>query len=296
MQKSVQDRVFNLINLFYMIVISTCTLYPFLHILAVSLNDARDSTRGGITIFPRILSFDSYRTVFGYEGLYHAFLVSVLRTILGTAIFLFVTTLAGYVMSKRYLKGYRFFYAFFVVSMFVSGGLVPTFLLYQQIGIQNTFWVYILPGAFSTYYMILFRTYIIQLPNGLQESAMIDGAGDFTIFIKIVLPLATPILATIGLFVAVNQWNAWQDTLYYTTDPNLETLQYVLMKVLRQAEAAQITKQARSAMARTMGTTSITPDSIKMAITIVATVPILCVYPFLQKYFVKGMVLGAVKE
>lgn len=117
-----------------------------------------------------------------------------------------------------------------------------------------------------------------------------------TIFIRIVLPLSTPILATIGLFVAVNQWNAWQDTLYYTTDPNLETLQYVLMKVLRQAEATQITKQARSAMARTMGTTSITPDSIKMAITIVATVPILCVYPFLQKYFVKGMVLGAVKE
>ena len=206
-----------------------------------------------------------------------------------------VTTLAGYVMTKTQLKGYRVFYMFFVVSMFVSGGLVPTFLLYKQLGIQNTFWVYILPGAFSTYYMILFRTYIIQLPKGLVESATIDGAGEFTIFRKIVFPLSTPILATIGLFVAVNQWNAWQDTLYYTSNPDLETLQYVLMKVLRQAEATQIAKQARSAMARTLGTTTITPDSIKMAITIVATVPILCVYPFLQKFFVKGMVLGAVK-
>lgn len=295
MRKSLQDRIFNGVNLFYMLLVSTCTLYPFLHILAVSLNDARDSTRGGITIFPRILSFDSYRTVFGYEGLYHAFFVSVLRTVIGTALFLLVTTLAGYVMTKTQLKGYRFFYMFFVVSMFVSGGLVPTFLLYKQLGIQNTFWVYILPSAFSTYYMILFRTYIIQLPNGLIESATIDGAGEFTIFRKIVFPLSTPILATIGLFVAVNQWNAWQDTLYYTTDPNLETLQYVLMKVLRQAEATQIAKQARSAMARILGTTTITPDSIKMAITIVATVPILCVYPFLQKFFVKGMVLGAVK-
>ncbi len=295
MRKSLQDRVFDTVNVIYMLLVSVITLYPFLHILAVSLNEARDSARGGITIFPRIISFDSYRTVFGYEGLYHAFFVSVLRTVFGTLLFLLVTTLAGYVMTKKQLKGYRVIYMFFVVSMFVGGGLVPTFLLYRQLGIMNTFWVYILPGAFSTYYMILFRTYIIQLPQGLQESAMIDGAGEFTIFLKIVLPLSTPILATIGLFVAVNQWNAWQDTLYYTTDENLETLQYVLMKVLRQAEATQIAKQARSALARTFGNTSITPNSIKMAITIVATVPILCVYPFLQKYFVKGMVLGAVK-
>lgn len=296
MKKSLPDRIFNLFNIVYMLIVSSITLYPFLHILAVSLNDARDSASGGITIFPRILSFDSYQTVFGYEGLYRAFLVSIERTILGTLLFLLVTTLAGYAMTKRTLVGYKAIYLFFVVSMFVSGGLIPTFLLYQQLGIYNTFFVYILPGAFSTYYMILFRTYIIQLPKGLQESAMIDGAGEWTIFSRIVIPLSTPILATIGLFVAVNQWNSWQDTLFYTTNQNLETLQYVLMKVLRQAEATQIAKQARSAMARTMGTTSITPDSIKMAITIVATVPILCVYPFLQKYFVKGMVLGAVKE
>jgi putative aldouronate transport system permease protein len=143
--------------------------------------------------------------------------------------------------------------------------------------------------------MILFRTFIIQLPPGLEESAMMDGANEWTLFFRIILPLSTPIIATIGLFVAVNQWNSWQDTLFFTTNPKLETMQYVLMKILRQAEATRITKQARSAMMRAMGTTNITPESVKMAITIVATAPILCVYPFLQKYFVKGMVLGAVK-
>lgn len=295
MRKSLQDRVFDTLNTLYMLIVAAITLYPFLHILAVSLNDARDAARGGITIWPRALSFDSYRTVFNYNGLYNSFFISVARTVAGTAVFLAVTTLAGYAMTKKYLKGYRIIYSFFVVSMFVSGGLIPTFLLYQQLGIYNTFFVYILPGAFSTYYMILFRTYIIQLPQGLEESAMLDGADEWVIFLRIVLPLSTPIIATIGLFVAVNQWNAWQDTLFFTTNPDLETLQYVLMKVLRQAEATQITKQARSAMAKAMRTTNITPDSIKMAITIVATVPILCVYPFLQKYFVKGMVLGAVK-
>lgn len=294
-KKSLGDRIFNGINIVFMLFVLVITIYPFLHILAISLNDARDSARGGITIFPRVFSIDSYVTVFNYPGLYNSFFVSVARTVAGTALFLLVTLLAGYAMTKKYLKGYKFIYHFFIVSMFIGGGLVPTFLLYQQIGIYNTFFVYILPGAFSTYYMILFRTFIIQLPSALEESAMIDGAGEWTILHRIILPLSTPVIATIGLFVLVSQWNAWQDTLYFTTNPSLETLQYVLMKVLRQAEATQITKQAKSMMMRQMRTTNITPESIKMAITMVATVPVICVYPFLQKYFVKGMVLGAVK-
>lgn len=295
MKKSLEDHIFDKFNFLYMLAVLATTLYPFLHILAISFNDARDSARGGITIFPRVFSIDSYRTVFGYEGLYNAFFVSVTRTAIGTFLFLLVTLLCGYAMTKSYLKGYKIIYNFFVVSMFVGGGLIPTFLLFRQLGIYNTFFVYILPGAFSVYYMILFRTFIIQLPAGLEESAMVDGATEWAIFFKIILPLSTPIIATIGLFVAVGQWNSWQDTLYFTTRPELETLQFVLMRVLRQAEAAQIAKQAKSIMMRQMRSTNITPESIKMAITIVATIPIICVYPFLQKYFVKGMVLGAVK-
>jgi len=296
MQKKREDYIFNAINIFLMLVITCVTLYPFLHILAISLNDARDSARGGITIFPRILSIDSFVTVFKYPGLYNSFIMSVARTILGTVLFLLVTLMCGYALTKRNLPGYKSIYMFFVISMFIAGGLIPTFLLFQQIGIYNSFWVYILPSSFSTYYMILFRTYIVQLPKSLEESAQIDGADEWISFFRIVIPLCTPIIATLGLFVAVTQWNAWQDTLYFTTDENLETLQFVLMKVLRQAEATSIVKKAKSIMMRQMGTTNITPESIKMAITIVATVPIICVYPFLQKYFVKGMVVGAVKE
>ena len=295
MKKTYEDRVFNMFNVIMMFLLLIVTLYPFLHILAISLNDARDSARGGITVFPRVPSIDSYKTVFGYQGLYSAFTVSVARTVAGTLIFIIVTMLCGYALTKKDLKGYKIIYNFFIISMFVGGGLIPTFLLFRMLRIYNTFYVYILPSAFSVYYMILFRTFIIQLPSGLDESAMIDGANEWTIFFFIILPLSRPIIATIGLFVAVNQWNSWRDTLFFTSKPELETLQYVLMRVLQQAEATRITKQARSQMMTHMGTTNITPESIKMAITIIATVPIICVYPFLQKYFVKGMVLGAVK-
>lgn len=294
MRKSKSDRAFNTINNLLMLVVCCVTLYPFLHILAVSFNDARDAARGGIGIIPRVISFDSYITVFKYPGLYNSLLMSIARTVVGAVLFLFVTMMCGYVMTKRKLPGYQFIYLFFVVSMFTDGGLIPMFLLYQKAGLFNNFLVYILPGAFSTYYMILFRTYIIQLPASMEESARMDGASEWTVFLRIITPLAKPIIATIGLFVAVDQWNAWQDTLFFTTDSRLETLQFVLMKVMRQAEAAAITSKAKSLLMRRRN--NITPESIKMAITIVATVPIICVYPFLQRFFVKGMVLGAVKE
>ena len=187
------------------------------------------------------------------------------------------------------------FLSFFVTSMFISGGLIPTFLLYQRLGIYNT-----LLGLYSAgerFQRVLYDS----VQNLYHPTAQRIGGGGFgwgrewAVYFRIVLPMSTPMLATVGLFVAVAQWSAWQDTLYYVTNPNLESLQFVLMKVLRQAEATAIAKQAKSTMMRQMRTVNITPDSIKMAITIVATLPILLVYPFLQKYFVKGMVLGAVK-
>jgi putative aldouronate transport system permease protein len=202
--------------------------------------------------------------------------------------------MVAYAMTKKQLVGYRYIYRFFVVSMFISGGIIPVFLLYQWLHLYDSFWVYILPGMFNVYYMILMRTFILQLPHEIEESALIDGANEIVIFWRIIIPLSGPILATIGLFVAVSQWNSWQDTLFFTGNPNLETLQYVLMKVLRQAEASAITRQARQSLAR-QRTISITPESVKMAITIVSTFPILCVYPFIQKYFVKGMMIGAIK-
>ena len=292
MRRSRNDIILDSINIVVMLAIVVATVYPFLHILAVSLNDARDATAGGIGIWPRKWSLNSYEAVFKYNKIYNSFLVSIERTLLGALLSLTVTSAAAFVMTKKSLVFYKVFYRFFIVSMFVSGGLIPTFMLYKQIGLYDSFFVYILPGAFSVFYMILFRTYIIQLPREMEESAYIDGAGEFTVYTRIILPLSIPILATLGLFVAVGQWNSWQDTLFFTNSEGLETLQFVLMKVLRQAEAAAMTKRAKSMLRRTI---SITPESIKMAITIIATLPILLVYPFLQKYFIKGIVVGAVK-
>ena len=288
------DVVFEAVNSLLMLVIIVVTLYPFLNILAISLNEARDTTAGGIGVLPRKWSFDSYMAVFRFQGIYNAFFVSVARTVLTTVLALVFTSMVAYVMTKKFVLGYRFIYNFFVVSMFVGGGLIPTFFLYQWLGIYNTFWVYVLPGLFGVYNMILMRTFILQLPKEMEESAFLDGANEMQVYWQVVIPLSKPILATIGLFIAVGQWNAWEDTLFFTNKPHLETLQYVLMKVLRQAEAATMVREAKRTMAR-LRTVSITPHSIRMAITIVATLPILCVYPFIQKHFVKGMMIGAVK-
>lgn len=292
MRRSRNDLIFDIVNSILMLFIVCIMLYPFLHIMAISFNEARDAAAGGIGIWPRKFSLDSYEAVFKYNQIYDSFFVSVARTLIGTVLTLLITSSAAYVMTRKTLVFYKTIYRFFVVSMFISGGLIPTFMLYKNIGLYNNFLVYILPGAFNVYYMILFRTYFIQLPRELEESAFLDGAGDFQIYVRVILPLSLPILATIGLFVAVGQWNSWQDTLFFTSSEKLQTLQFVLMKILRQAEAASMTKRARSFIRKTI---SITPESIKMAITVVATLPILIVYPFLQRYFIKGMVVGAVK-
>jgi putative aldouronate transport system permease protein len=295
MRKSAGEKIFDIINVCIMTGIVAATVYPFLHVAAISLNEARDSAAGGIGILPRKLSFDSYVTVFRYNNIFNAFLVSATRTITGALLTIFFTAMTAYTMTKKHLVGYKIIYRFFVASMFISAGTIPVFLLYRWLGLYNTFWVYIIPGLFNVYYMILMRTFILQLPREMEESALMDGANEAVIFWRIIIPLSGPILATIGLFVAVGQWNSWQDTLFFTNNPDLETLQYILMKVLRQAEAAAITRQARMSLSRLQRTISITTESVKMAITIVSTFPILCVYPFIQKYFVKGMMIGAVK-
>ena len=292
------EVLFDGANCVIMLGVLVMTLYPLLHVLAVSLNDARDAVAGGIGIIPRRFSLDSYRALFVTHGIFQAFGVSVSRTLLGTVLTVTITSMTAYAMMDSKMPGYRWIYRFLVVSMFVSGGLIPTFLVYNRLRLYNSFWVYILPNLFGVWNMNLFRTYMKQIPAEMEESAHLDGAGELTIFFRIMIPLSLPIIATISLFTAVWQWNAWQDTLYYTNRARLESLQYLLMKVLRQAEAAQISQAAQAAMRETtlMNTqAAITPESIKMAITIVATVPILLVYPFVQRFFVKGIMIGAVK-
>ncbi|CAM4377977.1 carbohydrate ABC transporter permease [Paenibacillus tarimensis] len=293
-RQTLGDRVFDIGNVIFMTLVLIATLYPFLNVLAVSFNDSADTVRGGITIWPREFTLENYKVIFSYGTLVTAFQISVLRTIVGTILSLTACSMVAYTLSRRDFQGRKFISVFLVLTLYVSGGLIPGFLLMKNLGLMNSFWVYVLPGMVNAFYIFMIRSFMDNLPYALQESAKLDGANDFTIFWRVILPLCKPVLATIALFVAVGQWNAWFDTyLYNGSNPSMTTLQFELMKILQsttsgadQARGSNILEQMRN----------VSPDSVKMAITIVTIVPILLVYPFLQRYFVQGMTLGAVKS
>ncbi|TYP76778.1 carbohydrate ABC transporter permease [Paenibacillus methanolicus] len=289
--------VFHTLNTIFMIGIAIVTLYPFLNTLAISLNAGNDTIRGGIYLLPRVWTDQNYKAVFAGGTIYHAFWISVARTVLATVLSLFLTSMLAYAISRKEYVFRKPITIVVVMTMYFNAGLIPSYFLIRDLHLLNNFLVYIIPGLISAFNMIVIRTYIQTLPEGLIESAKIDGAGDFRTFISIILPLCQPVLATVALFVAVGQWNSWFDTfLYASSKQDLSTLQYELMKLLSSSmlsnSSAAVSSGADPGAARNM----VTPMSIRAAITIVASLPILVVYPFLQKYFVHGMQLGSVKE
>ncbi|MBP1904233.1 putative aldouronate transport system permease protein [Paenibacillus turicensis] len=287
------DKVFNVCNVILMCLILVVTLYPFLNVLAISLNDSTDTVRGGIYLWPREFTLKNYETIFGYSTLIQGFKVTISRTIVGTVLGLLSSAMLAYTISRPDFLSRRFVSKFLAITMYVSGGLVPTFVLMRQLDLVGTFWVYIFPGIVSAFNVFVIRSFIDGLPYALQESANLDGANDLQIFYKVILPLCKPVLATITLFLAVGQWNAWIDTYMYNANkPQWTTLQFELMKILQSTNQGGKMTNAND-LANQMA--QVSPESIKMAITIVVTVPILVVYPFLQRYFVDGMTLGAVK-
>ncbi|KAB8130992.1 carbohydrate ABC transporter permease [Gracilibacillus oryzae] len=287
--------VFDIGLTLFMIFVLVITLYPFLNILAVSLNDAVDTARGGIHIWPREFTIANYQEIFGSNDLlFQAFIMSIIRTVVGTITGIIASTMLAYTLSRRDFVLNGFVGLLLVLTMFISGGLIPDYMLIRSLGLINDFSVYILPMLLTAFNVIVIRSFMDNLPVALEESAKIDGANDFVIFSKIIIPLCMPVIATIALFLAVAQWNSWFDTyLYARGNEALTTLQFELMKILDNASlsSGDINSQNAEVIA---GQTN--PQSIKMAITIIATVPILLVYPFLQKYFVTGLTLGAVKS
>ena len=270
--------------------IAFITLYPFLNVLAISFNDATDTIRNINFLWPRKWTLHNYEYVFKEKELISSALMSVSRTVVGTLTGVLSSAMVAYVLSRQDFIFKKLFTIMFIITMYVGGGLIPDYLLIiRTLGLGNKFLVYILPGLLSTYNMILIRSFIEGLPYSLQESAMLDGANDFRIWYKIVLPLCKPVIATIALFCAVGQWNAFMDTYLYAKQ--LPTLQYKLYEIMSRASMRMEVHAGDENLAQ-----SITPMSIRMAVTIVATVPILVVYPFVQKYFVGGMTLGAVKN
>lgn len=268
------------------------TLYPFLNVLAISLNDSLDTIRGMNFIIPRAFTWANYEKLFREEELFMPFVISVLRTVLGTITNLFATAMLAYVFSRRDFYFNKLVTVIFIITMYVNGGLVPEYLLISRtLRLTDNFLVYIIPGLIWVYNLLLIRSFIDGLPDALQESAKIDGANDFIIFMKIIVPLCKPVLATVALFVAVGQWNSFMDTYFYAR--KLPTLQYKLYSILQET-GINLSNMHQAAQLESVAT--ITPQSVRMAITVIATVPIVVVYPFLQKYFVGGMTLGAVKN
>ena len=276
-----------------MVLFVVITLYPVLNTLAVAFNDGTDALRGGIHIWPRMWTMNNFTTVLQKENLLTGAKISVLRTVLGTLFSLFLNAVLAFIISRKEFVFQRSLSLFWVITMYVNGGLIPVFLLYKALGLTNSFWVYVIPGAISCYNMLVIRTYMNNsIPNSLVESAQIDGAGYTTIFVKIISPLCKPVYATVALFCAVGQWNSWFDAMLYNRmSEKYTTLQYELMKLL-----SSVTNQGTSAEAMKNAAGAVTPTSVRAAATILTMLPIVCLYPFLQKYFVQGLTLGSVKE
>ena len=297
MKKSFGDRVFNTINIIIMLLIVFVTLYPFINSLAISLNDADDTTRGGITFYPRVFTFRNYELIFENPLIYNAYIVTVGRTIIGVVTSLFFTATLAFGMAHSNLKGRRFYTILCIIPMYFGGGLIPYYFLIRSLGLMNSFWVYIVPSLVGIWNMLLMRTYFMGIPAALEESARIDGANYLTVFFKIILPISTPILATIALFIGVGQWNSWFDAFIFITDQELKPMQTVLLSIISEARYAERLAQAAAAGAATADAgklgkgVTVNVRSITMATMIVTILPIVMVYPFLQRYFIKGVMI-----
>jgi putative aldouronate transport system permease protein len=291
------DRLFDSANYVFLTILMIVTLYPFLNVLAISLNNSLDTVRGGIYIWPREFTLDNFLEIFKYDNLITGFINSAGRTIIGTILGVLSSAMVAFTLSRADFQGRKVISTIIVLTMYFSGGLIPGYMLIRDLGMINTFWVYLIPGIVNAFNIIIVRSYMDGLPYALQESAKIDGANDFTIFWRIILPLCKPVLATVALFVAVGHWNSWFDTyLYNSQNPALTTLQYELMKILQNTSMGSSNANAMRGATQDQMAHFVSPESIKMAITIVTVAPILIVYPFVQKHFVQGMTIGAVKN
>lgn len=285
---------FDCVNTVVMLLVSFIMLYPFWYCVVGSLNEGVDYMRGGVFLWPRKWTLANYRAVFMDKAILQAFKVTILKCLVGTITSLLCTAMVAYSITRPKLKLKKFYIPFIMLTMFFSGGLIPYFILIVNIGLYDSFWVYIIPGMFSAYNMIIIQSFMRDIPGDLIESAKMDGASEYRIFFQIIIPLSKPVLATIALFTVVNHWNSYFDSMMYTASQELQTIQLFLKKVITDPSVA---KGLGSASAVTMPdqAMTLTPQVIKLATMVVTALPIVCIYPFLQRYFVKGVTMGAVK-
>lgn len=292
------DIIFNIINYTVFFLITLLCIYPFWYLIINTISSNQLSGNGEINWLPRDIQWNNYINVFKLSGLSDAFIISVLRTVIGTTFTVLASAFLGFMFTQEKMWKRSFWYRFTIITMYFNAGLIPAFIINYNLHLTNNFWVYILPLVVQPFNIILVKTYMESTPKSLQEAAQIDGAGVLTIFFKVVLPISTPILATIAIFAAVNQWNSFQDTLIYVTDSKLYSLQYLLYSYINAADSlASMIKSNPGLSGNAIANlaTQQTPASIRMTVSVIVVIPILLVYPFFQRYFVKGIMIGAVK-
>lgn len=286
-------RFFSWLNAFLVLVMVIICLYPFLNVVAYSLSSNRAILSGWVTAWPIEPQFQSYTTILGKSTIWQSMQTTIIVTVFGTLLSLSLTVLAAYALSKRQLKGRSALTLIIMFTLYFSGGIIPTFLVVQRLGMFNTLLALIVPNAINAFYFIVMRSFFMSLPDSLEEAARLDGCGHLRILLVIVLPLSLPILATIGLFYAVDIWNNYFDALIYINDPNKFTLQLKLRQLVFSEELNQIS--ASSGIAGEGLGQAVMPESLKAASVVVTTIPIIILYPWLQRYFVKGVMVGSIK-
>lgn len=291
-KESPSGKAFDIINGVMITLLMILMIYPFWNVLVFAFNDGTDAVLGRLYFWPRVWSLANFEYVFKNKDLLHGAWVSVLRVVVGTGTAVICNALLGYIVSCKTFYGRKFMRVLFIITMYFSGGLIPTYLLMIKLGFMNSFAVYWIPSLFSAYYMMLAASYIQNLPEALFESARIDGASELKTFVKIVLPLAMPMLACIAVYIGVGQWNSWFDVSLYSKDGKWDNLQIILYRLLNQASAkAEMANQQQ--LYQSMR--NIQPETVRAATTVVVVLPIVFIYPFFQRYFVGGITLGAVK-
>lgn len=289
------DIVLAIVKYVFVIGFTLLCFYPFYYVVIGSLSDPQKFAKG-VYLLPTGFTLSTYMEFFKRDDLWRAYFISTARTVAGTVISLLCTSSLAFLMTRKEMIGRKIVYRYVIITMYLNAGLIPWYLIMKSYHLQNSFLLYIIPSAIGVYNMILIKTFMEQLPESLEESAMVEGATIWDVFFKIVLPLSKPILATIAVFCAVNQWNSWQDNFFLVSDPNLKTLQLILRDYLNEASRiAQAMEEGNTSAALAEKATKITSKSVKMVSIVVTMLPVTLVYPFAQKYFTKGIMMGAVK-
>ena len=289
--RSVKGQFLRGLNIFILLVFAFLCVYPLYFIFINSISGA-DAVVKGVYVIPEDISLEFYKSLLQMPNIPNSIVISIARTILGTGLTVICSSFLGYMVTQRELPARKWIYRFVVATMYFNAGLIPWYILMVNLGLKNNFLLYVLPSAVGAYYVVLSKTYIESIPASVEESAKIDGAGVLTIYARLILPMSMPIIACLIVFCAVNQWNSWSDNFYLVSDPKLSTLQYQLYMNLANESSNVTNTTSSSSLLRSKATTEI---GLRYALSMLTVLPIILVYPFMQKYFVKGIMLGAVK-